>query len=71
MAPSRRSSRTATPVQIRSMSSPKPGWTLEAAVQLLIDGYTAEQVERLTGFAAAHVSAQLRPRRPRAEDAGG
>jgi len=46
------------------MSAPKPGWTLEAAVQLLDDGYSAEHVERMTGFAAAHVSAQLR-RRPR------
>jgi hypothetical protein len=44
------------------MSNPKPGWTLDSAVDLLRDGYSAEQVERLTGFAAAHVSAQLRVR---------
>ena len=44
------------------MSTPKPGWTLESAVGLLRDGYSPEQVERLTGFAAAHVSAQLRLR---------
>ncbi len=52
------------------MSSPKPGWTLDAAVRLLQDGYTAEQVERLTGFAAAHVSAQLKVRQRAARDAG-
>jgi hypothetical protein len=46
------------------MSSPKPGWTLEAAVQLLRDGYSPEQVEHLTGFAAAHVRAQVREVRP-------
>lgn len=40
------------------MSTPKPGWTIEAAVQLLSDGYSAEQVERMTGFNARHVEAQ-------------
>lgn len=39
------------------MSSPKPGWTIEAALQLLDDGYSAEQVERMTGFDARHVTA--------------
>jgi hypothetical protein len=40
------------------MSTPKPGWTIEAALQLLADGYSAEQVERMTGFNARHVEAQ-------------
>jgi hypothetical protein len=40
------------------MSTPKPGWTIEAAMQLLADGYSAEQVERMTGFNARHVEAQ-------------
>jgi hypothetical protein len=52
------------------MSSPKPGWTLEAAVRLLEDGYSPEQVERMTGFAAAHVSAQVKVRRRAADESG-
>lgn len=54
--------RAQAPVEIRSMSSPKPGWDLEQAVRLLADGYTPTQVERMTGFAAAHVTAQVRAR---------
>jgi hypothetical protein len=41
------------------MSSPRPGWSLPDAVRLAEQGYTLEHVERLTGFAAAHVKAQL------------
>ena len=40
------------------MSTPKPGWTIEAALQLFADGYSPEQVERMTGFHAKHVEAQ-------------
>lgn len=50
------------------MSEPKPGWTLEAAVGLLDDGYSPEQVERMTGFDARHVAAQVKARRPNAVD---
>ena len=46
------------------MSSPRPGWELADAVRLVGQGYTAEQVERLTGWAAAHVLAQTPRRRP-------
>ncbi len=42
------------------MSSPKPGWALDDAVRLVEQGYTAEQVERMTGWAAQHVLAQVR-----------
>ncbi len=68
--PPRRSARPKAPVEVRSMSSPKPGWTLEAAVRLLEDGYSPEQVERMTGFAAAHVSAQVKVRRRAADESG-
>jgi hypothetical protein len=44
------------------MSSPKPGWALDDAVRLVEQGYTAEQVERMTGWAAQHVLAQVRQR---------
>lgn len=65
----RRSARTATPgptgpVSTRSMSAPRPGWSLADAVRLLESGYRVEQVERMTGFAAAHIRAQVRPERP-------
>jgi hypothetical protein len=57
------SRRSASPVQVRSMSSPRPGWELADAVRLVEQGYTAEQVQRLTGWAAPHVLAQFRSRR--------
>ncbi len=41
------------------MSSPRPGWSLPDAVRLAEQGYSLEQVERLTGYVAAHVKAQL------------
>ena len=44
------------------MSSPKAGWVLDDAVGLVEQGYTAEQVERVTGWAAPHVLAQVRER---------
>ena len=48
-------------VTVRSMSSPHPGWSLPDAVRLAEQGYSLAQVERLTGYAAAHVKAQLAP----------
>lgn len=42
------------------MSNPKPGWTIEDAIRLLDEGYSPEQVERTTGFAAAHAEAAHR-----------
>ncbi|MDP9428870.1 MAG: hypothetical protein M3Q47_08360 [Actinomycetota bacterium] len=44
------------------MSSPKAGWALDDAVRLVEQGYAAEQVERMTGWAAPHVLAQVRQR---------
>ncbi len=46
-------------VTVRSMSSPRPGWSLPDAVRLAEQGYSLEQVERLTGYVTAHVKAQL------------
>lgn len=44
------------------MSSPVEGWALDDAVRLVEQGYRAEQVERMTGWAAPHVLAQVRLR---------
>jgi hypothetical protein len=67
--PRRRTSRhpvrthsVAGPVAVRSLSRPKPGWRLEDAVDLVRQGYTAEQVERLTGWAASVLAAQVKLR---------
>lgn len=46
------------------MSTPRPGWSLQDAVRLAEQGYDLEQVERMTGYARAHVRAQL-PAQPR------
>ncbi len=51
--------RVRSAVTVRSISSPRPGWSLSDAVRLAEQGYALEQVERLTGYAAAHVKAQL------------
>ncbi len=45
------------PVSIRSMNHPKPGWTLDAALDLLSQGYSAQHVERVSGYAARHLLA--------------
>ncbi len=58
-APRRPARRGRAAVTVRSMSSPRPGWSLPDAVRLAEQGYNLEHVERLTGFAAAHVKAQL------------
>ena len=42
------------------MSTPREGWTLEDAVRMAREGYRPEHVERVTGWAAAQVRAQLR-----------
>lgn len=62
VVPSSRSRRSTFPVEVRRMSSPRPGWELADAVGLVEQGYTAEQAQRLTGWAASHVLAQLRRR---------
>lgn len=53
-----RSSQT-FPVQIRSMNAPRPGWTVDRAVGQIAQGYTVEQVSRLSGYAVAFLRARL------------
>ena len=48
------------PVTVRSMSSPRDGWTLEQALDLVAQGYTPAHVENLTGWHAKQLEAQLR-----------
>jgi hypothetical protein len=55
-----RTSAPASPVTVRSLSHPKPGWELAAAVDLVRHGYTAEHAERLTGWAAGVLAAQVK-----------
>ena len=50
----------AHPVTVRSMNNPKPGWTLEAALDLIAQGYSAEHAERVSGYAARHLIAVTR-----------
>ncbi len=47
---------------VRSMSAARPGWSLSDAVRMAEQGYGLEHVERVTGFAVAHVRAQLEQR---------
>jgi len=42
------------------MNDPKPGWTLEAALDLIAQGYSAEHAERVSGYAARHLIAVTR-----------
>jgi hypothetical protein len=58
----RRTNYRASPVIVRSLSHPKPGWSLEDAVGLVRRGYTPEHVERVTGWAASVLVAQVRLR---------
>jgi hypothetical protein len=47
-------------VDIRSMNEPKPGWDLNQALRMLHDGYGAEHVSRLSGYAVPFLEAQVR-----------
>ena len=40
------------------MNDPKPGWTVDRAVGRLAQGYTVEQVSRLSGYAVPFLRAQ-------------
>ncbi len=51
------------PVTVRPISQPRNGWTLEQALELVAQGYTPAHVERLTGWHAKQLEAQLRRRR--------
>jgi hypothetical protein len=45
------------------MSHQRDGWTLEQALALVAQGYTPAHVEKLTGWHAKQLEAQLRRRR--------
>jgi hypothetical protein len=42
------------------MSSPKPGWSLADAVNLVQQGYSVAHAERVTGWATSVIEAQLK-----------
>ncbi len=48
------------PVTVRSLSNPKPGWSLADAVDLVRQGYAVAHAERVTGWAASVIAAQLK-----------
>jgi hypothetical protein len=52
-----------SPVTIRSLSTPKPGWTLSDAVDLVRQGYTPAHAQQVTGWAATVITAQLKQRK--------
>ncbi|MDP9397840.1 MAG: hypothetical protein M3P96_08500 [Actinomycetota bacterium] len=65
MSTSGRRRRTPAPVETRSMNDPRPGWTLEQALDLLQQGYAVDRVAQLSGYAPAYLAAQVRePGRP-------
>jgi hypothetical protein len=53
-----------SPVTVRSMSNPKPGWKLEDAVNLVRQGYTVAHAARVTGWAASVIEARLKTDNP-------
>lgn len=54
--------KSASRVKIRSMNQPKPGWTEEQAVDQVRQGYSADRIAQLSGFAAAFLRAQVQTR---------
>jgi hypothetical protein len=52
----------AGPVIVRSQSNPRPGWSLEDSVELVLAGYTPEHVEKVTGWAASMLAARVKLR---------
>jgi hypothetical protein len=48
------------PVTVRWVSTPKPGWELADAVDLVRQGYTPAHAERVTGWAASVIEAQVK-----------
>jgi hypothetical protein len=53
------------PVTVRSISSPKPGWSLADAVDLVRQGYSVAHAAKVTGWTAPVIAAQEEPRRNR------
>jgi hypothetical protein len=58
-----RMSAPASPVTVRSMSTPKPGWSLANAVDLVRQGYTVAHAAKVSGWAESVISAQVKPRK--------
>ena len=52
-----------SPVTVRSMSTPKPGWSLADAVDLVRQGYSVTHAAKVSGWAPSVISAQKKPRR--------
>ena len=50
----------ASPVTVRSMSNPKPGWKLADAVDLVRQGYSVAHAARVSGWAAGVIEAELK-----------
>ncbi len=48
------------PVTVRSMSNPRPGWSLADAVNLVRQGYSVAHAAKVTGWAAPVIEAQLK-----------
>ena len=48
-----------SPVIVRSMSNPKPGWKLADAVDLVRQGYSVAHAARVSGWAAGVIEAEL------------
>jgi hypothetical protein len=57
-----RTSCRASPVTVRSLSSPRGGWSSADGVDLVLAGYTPEHVEKVTGWAASVLAARVNPR---------
>jgi hypothetical protein len=49
-----------SPVIVRRISNPKPGWKLADAVDLVRQGYTPAHAERISGWAASIIEAQVK-----------
>ena len=47
-------------VTVRSMSNPKPGWSLADAVNLVQQGYSIAHAAKVTGWAGPLIEAQLK-----------
>ena len=55
-------------VTVTPMSDPKPGWTLDAALDLLAQGYSVASTAERTGFHPAHLRGAARARGLRLDD---
>src|SRR3954451_12956248 len=49
-----------SPVIVRSMSNPKPGWKLADAVDLVRQGYSVAHPARVSGWVAGVIEAELK-----------